>query len=367
MRSGFIEPRIAASVARRFSGETEIDPAALDALTAHLAQAVPQSEWLVANATGIPSPPPVAWGIIDRGAWAQANIQGMSTLLAPLTDKVTRRMQDVPWPARLVQRGLVSTEVGVLLGYVSRRVLGQYDVLVAERGRELAAASDRQRRRSPRGVPADTVLYFVGPNMIEVQQRLDFVPEEFALWVALHEVTHRFQFAGVPWLGERFFSLVRTYLESVDLDSRELAARLRKAASRLARGAVPAEERNAAYLLSTPEQRAMLDDLQALMAVVEGHGNYIMDSVGAAVIPTFRHMRASFEGRRRQTNALQRTIGHVIGLEMKLKQYELGQRFCTAVVERAGGAALDRLWTGPELWPKLAELRAPELWLARTA
>ncbi|MBA2426337.1 MAG: zinc-dependent metalloprotease [Actinobacteria bacterium] len=354
-------------MARRFSGDgSALDEVALEVLVADLQWAVPRSEELVGRATGIDAPAPVPWSVVDRGAWAEANIAGMTVLLAPLTEKVTRRMESIPWPARFAQKGLVSAEVGVLLGYISRRVLGQYDVLVAGELASAASGPRRRPRKGPRGVAGGTVLYFVGPNMVETQRRFDFVPREFALWVALHEVTHRFQFAGVPWLQERFFNLVETYLDSVDLDARQLASRLKTAAARVARGEVPADERNPAYLLSTPEQRVMLDDLQALMAVVEGHGNYIMDTVGAEVIPSFRRMRATFEGRRRQSNVMQRAVGHLIGLEMKLKQYELGQRFCEHVVGRSGRAALDRLWSDPGFFPELAELREPERWLART-
>jgi coenzyme F420 biosynthesis associated uncharacterized protein len=351
-----IDPWIARTVARRLTADDA--PAGsylLERLQRDLADAVPHAERLVASVSGIPSPPPVEWGMISRAEWADANITSMSALIAPLTDKLGPRLDAAPAPVRIAQRTLVSAEVGALLGYVSRRVLGQYDLLVPE-----TAGSSRNGSAGGR-------LYFVGPNMVETERKFGFVPEEFALWVAVHEVTHRFQFAGVPWLRPRFMALVQRYFDSVQLDAGRFAARLAEAASRLVRRKVPVEERNPIYLLATPEQKLVIDDIQALMAVVEGHGNFVMDHVGAEVIPSFRRMRAVFEHRRRQTTFLQRVFNHAIGLEMKLRQYELGREFCDAVVAREGLDALSRLWIDEEGFPTLQELRSPSLWLRRVA
>jgi coenzyme F420 biosynthesis associated uncharacterized protein len=360
-----IDPRIARTVARRLAGSgAPHGTYLLDRLQIDLAEAVPEAERLVAEASGIPAPPAVPWRLIDRGAWADANIEGMTSLLGPLADAVDERLKGLPLGVRVAQKVLVSAEVGVLLGYVSRRVLGQYDLLVPE---QVGSVTRRHRRRSSADVPEGPVLYFVAPNIVETERRFGFVPRDFALWVALHEVTHRFQFDGVPWLRERFLGLVRSYLGAVSLDARTLAMRLRSAGQSLLSGNLPPEERNPVYLLASPQQRATLDEIQALMAVVEGHGNYVMDSVGARVIPTFSRMRHVFETRREQTGGIQRAIQYAIGLEMKLRQYELGQRFCETAVEHSGEGVLGRLWTGPDNLPTLGELREPERWLRRVA
>jgi coenzyme F420 biosynthesis associated uncharacterized protein len=356
-----IEPRLARLVARRFAGAAaNADSYLMERLRSDLEQAVPLSERLVAEASGIPPPPPVPWGVIDRAAWVDANIAGMMALLRPLADKLAPRLERLPLAARVAQRALVSTEVGVLLGYVSRRVLGQYDLLVPE-------VDDEPRRRARRRSRDRAVLYFVGANIVETEQRFGFVPRDFALWVALHEVTHRFQFDGVDWLRPRFLELVASYVSSVDLDARTLMGRLSSAARTLVKRRIPPEEKNPAYLLASDEQRVVLDQIQALMAVVEGHGNFVMDAIGADVIPSFKRMRGVFERRREQTTRLQRAVGHVIGLEMKMRQYELGQRFCEVVAERSGADALAKLWVAPESLPTVAELREPERWLARVA
>lgn len=345
-----IDPWLAVAVARRFTKDDALqDSYLMERLRSDLERAVPRAEDLVAEASGIARPAPVRWDLIDRSKWVEANVRSMTILLGPIAERLGKRLDTVPWPARAAQRVAVSAEVGVLLGFVSRRVLGQYDLLVPER---------------PTG-PAP--LYFVGPNLVETERRFGFVPEEFTLWVAVHEVTHRFQFEGVPWLRPRFLGLVHEYLGAVQLDAKGLAQRLGAAARRLIKGELPAEERNPIYLLAGERQRELLDQIQALMAVVEGHGNYVMDSVGEAVIPSFRRMRHVFQRRREQTSWVQKVVNQAIGLEMKMRQYEIGQEFCERVVAVGGPDALARLWADPGRFPSMAELREPEGWLRRVA
>lgn len=357
-----IDPRIATAVARRLSGEIEgpETPERVQ-LESDLRASVERSEELVAEVSGITRPPPVRWAIVGRADWAAANIQGMNLLIEPLVEKLGQRLESVPAPVRFAQKAFVSAEIGAMLGYVSRRVLGQYDLLVPEQ--DIAPTSWRARRSATKGAS----LYFVGANMVETASRLRFVPEDFALWVAVHEVTHRFQFEGVPWLRERFFGLIRSYLGSVEMDAKSFARRLAQGGRRLVARSVPEGERNAVYLLASEEQRAILDEIQALMAVVEGHGNHVMDTIGAQMIPSFERMRAAFDRRRVQQNLLQRVINTAIGLEMKMRQYELGQRFCEVVEAQGGRRALTALWAAPENLPTLSELKSPERWVSRVA
>jgi coenzyme F420 biosynthesis associated uncharacterized protein len=344
-----IEPWMALAVARRFTGDDNLnDSYLMDRLRRDLEQAVPRSEDLVEEASGIPRPSPVRWEIIDRERWVRANINSMTTMLGPLADRLGKRLDSVPWPARVAQRAAVSVEMGVLLGYVSKRVLGQYDLLVPE---DEGAAP----------------LYFVGPNLVETERRHGFVPEDFSLWVAVHEVTHRFQFEGVPWLRPHFLALVHEYLGSVDLDAKGLAQRLGTAARKMISKETPIEERNPIYLLASDEQKKLLDRIQSLMAVVEGHGNYVMDTVGEEVIPSFRRMRGIFQRRRQQTTWFQKILNQAIGLEMKMRQYEVGQNFCETVARIGGPQALAQLWTDMDRFPSMAELREPEAWLRRVA
>ena len=350
-----IQPRLAAAVAGRVAGARPPREVFRQVRTL-LAEAVPRAEDLVAEASGIPHPGPTPWDVLDRPEWVLANIRGMTELLEPLARKVEARMSGVPFPARLAQQGALSVEVGILMGYVSRRVLGQYDLMIPEEERSAVS-----RRR------VEPSLYFVAPNIAEIQKKLGFVPADFTLWIALHEVTHRFQFQGVPWLRGRFLDLVHGYLGSVDLDARGLARRLARAARRLASPSTPVEERNPAYLLASDEQRSRLDEVQALMAVVEGHGNFIMDTAGRRVIPSFPRMRSAFQQRKQQMNVAQRAVNYALGIDMKLRQYELGQQFCEKVFAEGGAAGLAALWEAPDRLPTLAELREPRTWMLRVA
>lgn len=345
-----IEPLVARQVARKVAGDPHPGSYLMDRLQRDLDAAVPRSEQLVAEITRIAPPPPVTWKVIDRRTWAESNIRSMQQMLAPIADKVGDKLGKAPLPMRIAQRGLLSVEVGALLGYVSRRVLGQYDLLLG------GGSSD-----------GDGILYFVGPNMVETERHLGFVPEDFALWVSVHEVTHRFQFAGVPWLRERFFQLMAEYLDTVHLDPRKLTERVKEAAGKLTDRSIPSDERNPVYLLSSPEQRAIMDKIQALMSVVEGHGNFVMDAVGEEAIPSFRRMRHVFEGRRKQTGIAQRVINNILGLEMKLRQYEVGREFCDRVADRGGLDAVARIFEDEDGFPTMAELKAPESWLDRVA
>jgi len=161
--------------------------------------------------------------------------------------------------------------------------------------------------------------------------------------------------------------LVGEYMATLEMDAKHVTHRVGTAVKRLMAKDTSPEERNAVYLFADNEQRRILDELQALMAVVEGHGNFVMDSVGEAVIPSFQRMRSMFQRRREQTKLIQRAINHIIGLEMKLRQYELGQQFCEAATRRGGREALAHLWSDPSNLPTLEELRAPDTWLARVA
>ena len=341
---------MALAVAKRFTGDSALtDSYLMERLRRDLDVAVPRAEELVEEASGIPRPAPVRWEIIDRARWVENNVRGMQTLLQPIAERVGRRQEAYPWPVRVGQRAALSAEVGVLLGFVSRRVLGQYDLLVPE----------DDKGRAP--------LYFVGANLVETERRHGFVPDDFALWVAVHEVTHRFQFEGVPWLRQRFLGLVHSYLGSMEMDAKGLAQRFRVAVRKVASKETPVEERNPIYLLASDEQRSLLDQIQALMAVVEGHGNYVMDLVGDDVIPSVRRMRHVFQRRRQQTTRFQKLLNQAIGLEMKMRQYELGQQFCEKVATIGGRDALAQLWTDPDRFPSMNELREPETWLNRIA
>jgi coenzyme F420 biosynthesis associated uncharacterized protein len=185
--------------------------------------------------------------------------------------------------------------------------------------------------------------------------------------VALHEVTHALQFAGVPWLRAHLASLIRELLASIEV-SMDATRLLRLPSSRDLRTLVEAvRSGDLLTLVTRPEQRALIDRIQATMAVVEGHAEHVMDAVGAELLPSLPRLRAALEHRRASRSGPARLLSKLLGIELKLRQYETGKRFCDAVVEQGGVAALNRVWTSPDALPSPAELDAPAAWLARTS
>jgi coenzyme F420 biosynthesis associated uncharacterized protein len=267
----------------------------------------------------------------------------MRRLLAPLTERLGARLANSP--VAPIGRYVTGTEVGVLLGYLAQRVLGQYDLL------------------GPVGDPTDAV-YYVGPNVLNLEKRFAFRPREFRLWIAIHEVTHRAQFTGVPWLKGYFLSLVERTLGIVDPDPRALANAVRRAADELRRGRNPLDDGGIVGLFATQEQRALLDEVQALMSLLEGHGNFVMSDLGRRHVAGEERMARILQARR-QAGGITSVVHKLLGFEMKMRQYDVGERFVRGVVDEAGFAALDTAWRGQEFLPTLEELRTPQRWLER--
>jgi len=205
----------------------------------------------------------------------------------------------------------------------------------------------------------------VGPNVVALEQRYGFEPSEFRLWLALHEVTHRCQFTAIPWMRDYFVSLVREGLGSLDPDPSRFAEALRRMAEEIRAGRNPLRDNGALGLVATPEQLEGLHRIQALMSLLEGHGDVTMDRAGAAVIPDAARFGEVLRQRRNQTRGLGRLVQQLIGMEAKFRQYEEGERFIAAVEESGGPGLLDRAWRGPEWLPPLAEIRDPSAWIAR--
>lgn len=284
---------------------------------------------------------------VDRRQWIGANAAGLRELLEPVVAKVGAGMGPMR-PALRLGAGLALTaEVGVVLGYLSQRVLGQYELVLLE--------PERPSR-----------LLFVTPNLEAAVRNLGVEREEFLTWVALHETTHAVQFAGVPWLHEHLGALVRELMDSLEVSvdaARALRlpgrADLRRAARSLREGGIVA-------LVAAPEQRAALDRVQAVMAVIEGYAEHVMDAVGAELLPTLPRLRTALDRRRRSASVTARLLNRLLGLDIKLRQYEVGKRFCDAVAREGGLVALNRVWSEPDALPSLAELDDPAAWRRRT-
>lgn len=337
---------LAQRLARYVAGEPETQPPKADLQ----ALATDSAERVIAYTGLTPARAiPPAEGI-GRAEWIAANVGAMRMLLDPPLEKVGANLGPARQAMRLGAGAVLTAEIGVVLGFLAQRVLGQY---------ELVLLDTEPEDRPPR-------LLFVLPNLGRAGRAFGADEAEFLRWVALHEVTHAVQFAGVPWLQPHMAGMVRELLSHAELriDARRV---LRMPGTGDLRRIVDAvRSGDLVSLVASEQERATLERMQATMAVIEGHAEHVMDAVGAPLLPSLPRLRAALDARRRSASAPARLLQRLLGLEMKLKQYEQGKRFCDAVVTEAGVSALNRVWSAPEMLPSSAELDAPRAWLRRT-
>ncbi|MFE2426724.1 zinc-dependent metalloprotease [Streptomyces sp. NPDC059373] len=312
--------------------------------------------------------------IVDRPGWIKANVAGFREILKPLLGKMEARRPGGPGGAVLGTVGgkVTGVEVGMLLSFLSSRVLGQYETF-APATRDMPAgpaAPTPGERKAGR-------LLLVAPNIVHVERELEVNPHDFRLWVCLHEETHRTQFTAVPWLRDHIESEIQDFLAETEIDPSTLIERVREAFQSFATGgrsdndeaAVDAEEpsdRSLIDLVQTPNQREILGRLTAVMSLLEGHADYVMDGVGPDVVPSVAEIREKFQ-QRRQTGAgrLDLALRKLLGLDAKLRQYRDGERFVRAVVEQTGMDGFNRIWTSPNTLPTKTEIAKPADWVAR--
>ena len=354
MSDGPVDWALAERVAVRASGREPFAESYLgQSLQRDFDEATEEAEELVAAATGLRSlSGPARARVTDRAGWIHANVASFQRLLHPLTSKLEEKMGSSLSAG--VTRRVAAVEVGMLLGWMSGRVLGQYDLLVVGEPDPDEAPDDQD------------LVYYVGPNVLALEKRYAFPPKEFRLWLALHEVTHRAQFTGVPWLREHYLGLVQETLDSVDPEPKQLLDMLGRALEELKKGKDALSDGGLTSVLASPQQRVAIDKIGGLMSLLEGHGDVTMDRAGAGRVPSAERFARVLRERRVNKNAATKVVQRLIGLEAKLNQYAQGEHFI-AEVERLGGgpAALEPVWRGDRWLPTLAEIRQPEEWLAR--
>lgn len=337
------------------------------AVVAELREHAKDSEEHVRGYTGL-VPPGTAGDtpilVVDRTGWIRANVAGFRQLLTPLLANMGERRSKVPGGAVLGAVGgkVTGVEVGMLLSFMASRVLGQYETF-APASPELPASEEGGGR-----------LLLVAPNIVHVERELDVNPRDFRLWVSLHEETHRTQFTAVPWLRDHLEGEIQSFLSETEMDPSTLLERLREVAQS-ATGARPEAERGEesdsagrgiAEMMQTPAQRDILERLTAVMSLLEGHADFVMDGVGPGVVPSVAEIREKFQ-KRRQAGAgrLDQALRKLLGLDAKLRQYKEGERFVRAVVAQVGMEGFNRVWTSPNTLPTKAEIAAPSDWVAR--
>ena len=342
---GVIDWRLAQTVARTVAMAAPAPPA--DAGPRELPADAAEGAARVEAYTGLRAPLGVPAGEpVDRGEWIDANLRSMRAILDPVSERLGGGLGALALPARAAAGTVLAVEVGAISGYLAGRVLGQYEFPVLD---PMAPAR----------------LLFVEPNLGVLARTIGADRDALDRWVALHEATHALQFAGVPWLRPHLAGKVRELMEALDVVP-DFTALLRIASAERIREIVAGVRRGElAALVVGPERRGLLDDIQCLMAVLEGYAEHVMDAVGADVVPDIAGLRAAMDRRRRDRTGVLRILERLIGLELKMRQYEEGKAFCDAIVGAGGIEALNLVWSGPEAIPSVEEVREPLSWLAR--
>lgn len=286
------------------------------------------------------APPPL---VVDRPTWIDVNADSMAAMLDPALEAVAKRRDKEPSGlAQAIGSKVTGTEAGGMLAFLSTKVLGQYDI-------------------APGGTPS---LLLVAPNIVHTERAIKAVPRDFRLWVCLHEETHRVQFTAVPWLREHVIDSARTLAVDLVPDTTDLRERVEQVATQLPK-VFSGDSQGLAELVITPEQREQMAKVTAVMSLLEGHADVVMDDVGPAHVPTVRSIRRRFTQRRKGAGAVDRLLRRLLGLEAKMRQYRDGAVFVRTVQEQVGVEGFNAVWTSPETLPTPLEITDPAAWVRR--
>ena len=289
----------------------------------------------VADVTGLEAPFETHRSVVvGRKEWVRSNVEQLRTATEPVADILGGDGHPI---VRAVGSRTTALQMGAVLAWLSSKVLGQYEAFGGQ-GR----------------------LLLVAPNIVHAERQLDVPPTDFRLWVCLHEETHRVQFGAVAWLSAYFTEEVHAYLRAVDPDAGSAIGRVVAGLRQGTRGSGGLID-----LMQSDEQRVILDRLTALMSLLEGHADVVMDAVGPRVVPSVDVIRQRFDQRRQHAGTLDGALRRLLGLDAKLRQYVEGAAFVRAVVDRVGMSGFNAVWTSPETLPQSAEIADPALWVAR--
>jgi coenzyme F420 biosynthesis associated uncharacterized protein len=358
MRSTMIDWDLAVTTGSRLAGAgPTLLPADAAAVVAELRAGAERSTPLVREYTGLVAEErsaPVL--VVDRPGWIQANVDGFATIMSPLAERLRER-KGAPGPvAEAVGSRVTGVELGALLGFLSSKVLGQFDPFYAPPPASGAA---------PGQAPGAGRLLLVAPNVVHVETELAVDPSDFRLWVCLHEETHRVQFTAVPWLRDHISGEIDSLVGSVEVDPGKLAALLGDGLKRLSDVVRGQDDASLLDLVQTPEQKVVVDRLTGVMSLLEGHADVVMDGVGPEVIGSVAEIRRKFNRRRKGAGTLDRVLRRLLGLDAKMAQYRNGAAFVRRVVDRVEMSGLNAVWTEPANLPSKAEITDPDAWVAR--
>jgi coenzyme F420 biosynthesis associated uncharacterized protein len=356
-RDEMIDWELAVATATRLAGSgPTVEPAQARAVVAELRSRAGDAAEHVRAYTGLEARGPAGpVAVVDRPSWIQVNADGLRGLLDPLVSRLAQRRAGMGTGAgtgvgTAVGSRVTGLEAGALLAFLAGKVLGQYELFTA-RGSDGAYPPGR--------------LLLVAPNVVATEREMRVDPHDFRLWVCLHEETHRVQFTAVPWLREHLQDEISAFLDETELDPLAVLRRLRGAVDVL--GDVIRGDGHTSLLdiVQTPAQREILDRLTAVMSLLEGHADVVMDGVGPGVVPSVEEIRRKFQRRREGTGRLDQALRRLLGIDAKMRQYRDGAAFVRGVVDRVGMAGFNRVWTSPDTLPTKDEIGDPARWVAR--
>jgi coenzyme F420 biosynthesis associated uncharacterized protein len=354
-RRTMIDWDLAVATASRFAGPgPDITREQADAVVAELRAGANRSTGLVRDYTGLDAPVGTSLGtapilVVDRVGWIRANADGFANVIGPLVEKIQEQRGAPNGLTEAVGSKVTGLEVGGLLGFMSSKVLGQFDPFY----------------EGPGETPAVGRLLLVAPNIVHVEHELDVDPTDFRLWVCLHEETHRVQFTAVPWMRDHIKGEIETLVEGVDLDPAKVAAMLQEGVRRIGEVVRGQDDVSLIDVFSTPEQRQVMDRITGVMSLLEGHADVVMDGVGPDVIPSVDAIRKKFDKRRKGAGYLDRLLRRLLGLDAKMAQYRDGAAFVRGVVDKVGMEDFNAVWAEPANLPSKAEIGDPTSWVRR--
>ena len=316
---------------------------------AAMAKVVPAlSEHLGTNLPGVVD----RVAVVDRGEWVQANTVAFEQLIGKLEGQLLEQM--LPEGAgfgkatmTIANRWVTTRQLGLLLGFMGQRVLGQYDLAL------LSAETTPGK------------LLFVEENIRQTAKVLDVPLGPFRTWIALHETTHAFEFEAHPWLRPYLAGRLERQLSLFSKDASALGRDAVKAIGKSLRGDGRRDDTHWMERLMTVEQRELFRETQAIMSLLEGFGDHVMDEVGKDLVPGVERISARFHGRRVSRTPFEKAMLRITGMDLKMEQYRKGEVFVAEIERLAGAPALRRLWDGPDTLPKPAEIDRPADWVQR--
>jgi len=336
-----IDWQVASRTAARFGSGPRVESAEAADVVAGLHAAAEAAADPVSEFTGLEAShdsAPVL--VVDRQRWVEANFASFEHILDPLFDRLSSEGKAPGGVSRAIGERVNGAELGFVMGFMSDKVLGQFDPFAGR-------------------------LMLVAPNVVQIGRQLGVDEHDFRMWVCLHEETHRLQFTSVPWMRQHLQSLIGEFIDATQIDASALSRLLEDGLRELGRIVRSEPGASFATLFQNEQQRTVVDKMTGMMSLLEGHADVVMDGVGPQVVPTVKQIRKKFEKRRDSAQGVAKIMRKVLGLDAKMRQYRDGAAFVRTVTERVGRDGFDAVWASPDNLPTTAEITDPAQWIVR--